>query len=188
VAEVVVKGIRQTDGRKVLIAPADDPKKSDGSDLLSNDLGAASGIATLDASTEVVQLPANLAVPRWVKASSFATDFTVTPATTEDVEIYSLPAGGIIHGVKIRHQIAFSGGGATSFTLSVGIAGNLTKYASAFDVFQAVADDTFQLSQSFGSEDHGSVTSIRVAAISDVTLLGVTTGGAEVWLLVSVAV
>jgi len=186
-ADVSVKGVRQSDGRKVQLLLADDPKKSDGSDLLGNDLGAPSGIATLDASSLVVQNPASLAVPRWIQTSAQATAFTATPGTTEDIEIFSLPAGGIIHGVKIKHPIAFSGGGASSFTVSVGIVGNLTKYASAFDVFQTVADDTFQLSQSFGSEDHGSVTSIRAAAISDVALLGVTVGGAEVWLLVSVA-
>lgn len=186
-AEVVVKGIRQTDGRKVRVAPADDPTKSDGSSLISNDLGVAGGIATLDGSALVVQNPANLAVPRWVKFGPQATDFTAG-GTTEDIEVFALPAGGIIHGAKIRHVFAFSGGGASSFTLSVGIAGNLTKYASAFDVFQAPSDTTFQVSNVFFSENHGATTSVRVAATSDVALSGVTTGGAEVWLLVSVAV
>jgi hypothetical protein len=187
VTDVVVKGIRQSDGRKVQIATADDPKKSDGSDLLSNDLGGASGIATLNALTEVVQLPGNLAVPRWVKYQVPETAF-VGGGTTEDIELFSLLPGGIIHGVKIKNAIAFSGGGATTFTMSVGISGTLAKYASAFDVFQAVSDTTFQLSNSFGSEDHGSITSIRLAATTDATTGGATAGAVVVWVLVSRAV
>jgi hypothetical protein len=151
-------------------------------------LGAASGIATLNASTEVVELPADLAVPRWLKFTHAATDFTAASAT-EDIEVYSLPAGGIIQGVKIKHSTAFSGGTAASLTLSVGISGTLAKYASAFDVFQAAAATTFQLSNSIGSEDHGSVTSIRLAAVvTGDTLDNVGTGDVDVWILVSVAV
>ena len=64
----------------------------------------------------------------------------------------------------------------------------LEKYASAFDVFQAVADDTFQLSCNFGSEDHGSSTSIRVTLTSDVVVSGIGTGTADIWVLISEAV
>jgi hypothetical protein len=124
--------------------------------------------------------------PRWRKFSVTEADFTAA-ATSEDIELFSLDAGEIIHAVKIKHSTAFSGGSATSFTLSVGIAGNLTKYASAFDVFQAVADTTFQLSNTFNSENHGSATSIRIEAVSDVNVANLTAGAADVWVLVSKA-
>lgn len=57
--DVVVKGVRQTDGRKVQVSASDDAVRSDGSDLLSTDLGAANGIATLDGSSLVVENPAS---------------------------------------------------------------------------------------------------------------------------------
>lgn len=126
--------------------------------------------------------------PRWVKATRTYAQLAAA-ATTNDVEVYSLPAGGVIHAVKIKHSVAFSGGSISAYTVSVGITGNLTKYASAFNVFQAVADTTFQLSSSFGSEDHGAATSIRLAATATGDDLDqATQGSVDVWILVSEAV
>lgn len=134
------------------------------------------------------QLDTDVTVPKWRKFTVAATAFTAA-AATEDIELLSLPAGGIIQGVKIKHSTAFSGGTLSALTLSVGIVGVLDKYASAFDVFQAVADTTFQVSNSFGSEDHGSATSIRLAAsATGDTLDNVGTGSVDVWVLYSVAV
>lgn len=58
-AEVVVKGIRQTDGRKVRVSASDDATRSDGSSLVTGDLGGANGIATLNGLSRVVQDPAS---------------------------------------------------------------------------------------------------------------------------------
>lgn len=125
--------------------------------------------------------------PRWRKFTVSEGDFTAA-ATSEDIELFSLAAGGIIHAVKIKHSASFTGGGAGSVTLSVGISGNTTKYASAFDVFQAAGATTLQLSDSLNTENHGSATSIRVEAVSDVNVGDLTAGSAEIWVLVSEAV
>ena len=124
--------------------------------------------------------------PRWRKFSVSESAFTAA-ATSENIELFQLTAGELIHGVKVKHSTAFSGGGATSFTVSVGISGNLTKYASAFDVFQAVAGNTFQVTANFDSENHGSATSIRINATSDVNVGTLTAGAVDVWVLVSKA-
>lgn len=128
------------------------------------------------------------AVPRWMK-------FTVghaalqAAAMANDIQLYSLPAGGCIHGVKIKHSTLFAGVGITDYKISVGIVGNLTKYAPAFDVDTAVSGTAFQLSSIVGSEDHGAATSIRIAATSTGANLSLSTAGSvDVWLLVSVAV
>lgn len=131
------------------------------------------------------------AVPRadglvWQAFTVSATDFTAE-ATSEDIELFSLPATGVIHAVKIKHTTSFNDGGSGSFTLSVGIAGTLTKYAGAFDVFQATGDTVFQMSSVVDSEDHGSATSIRVEAVSDVNVSLVTAGVAIIWVLTSTA-
>jgi hypothetical protein len=156
--------------------------------------GATPGLPLVVSSGGVVSPQAaaaegvDAALPRWKK---FTVDYTdlAAAALTNDIEVYSLVAGEIIHGVKIKHSTAFSGGTITDYTVSIGIAGDLVKYASAFDVFQAVDNQTFQLSSTFGSENHGAATSIRIAAVAiGDDLDQATDGEVDVWLLVSRAV
>ena len=125
--------------------------------------------------------------PRWRKFSVSESDFTAA-ATSEDIELFQLGAGELIHAVKIKHSASFTGGLLSAFFLSVGIAGDLSKYAGAFNVFQAAANDTFQVTDSFSSENHGAATSIRVEATSvDDDVVDATAGAAEIWVLVSKA-
>ena len=66
--------------------------------------------------------------------------------TTLTLALKTLPKGSIIKGVKIKHATAFAGGGNTAVTVSVGsTAGSATTFASAFDIYQAVADTTMAL-------------------------------------------
>lgn len=137
---------------------------------------------------ETISPEVNSSVPRWIKVTKSYTDFS-TAATTNNIEVYSLPAGGIIHAVKIKHSTPFTGGAISAYTISVGITGTLNKYANAFNVFQAAGGTVFQLSTTVGSEDHGSATSIKAAAAStSANLNAATAGSVDIWLLVSVAV
>jgi hypothetical protein len=156
--------------------------------------GVPGGAATLDVGGTVptAQLPTAAAldaeVAVWTKYSITAAAFTAS-AATEDIELFSLPAGGVIHAVKIKHSTAFSGGALSAMTLSVGIVGTLAKYATAFDVFQAVGATVQQLTSTVGTENHSAATSIRLAATATTdTLDNVTVGAVDVWVLVSTAV
>ena len=125
--------------------------------------------------------------PRWRKFTVVESDFTAA-AASEAITLFTLDAGEIIHAVKIKHSTSFTGGTIADFTLEVGISGDSTKYASAFDVFQSVADTTFQLTSVFNSESHGSGTTIEVTARSaSDDVLDATAGAAEIWVLVSKA-
>lgn len=124
---------------------------------------------------------------KWTKYTVLATAFTAA-ATTESITLFSLIAGGIIHAVKIKHSVAFNDGGSATYTLSVGIAGTLDKYAAAFDVFQAVGATVFQLSTVVGSENHGAGTNILLTAVSDVNVGDVNAGSVDIWVLTSTAV
>ena len=127
-------------------------------------------------------------VPKWIPVTKAYTDFS-TAGPTNDIEVFSLPAGGVIHGVKTKHSTSFTGGAISSYTISVGIAGTLTKYASAYDVFQATGNTAFQLSNTVGSENHGASTSIRAAATSGgANLDAATAGSVTIWILSSNAV
>ena len=122
--------------------------------------------------------------PSWTKYTVTTADAPFnTAATTDSVTLFTPAANQVIHGVRIKHSTAFSGGGATSTTVSVGISGNTTKYASAFDVFQAVAYGTYQLSSVFGGED--GATAVTLTATSDVNLSTLTAGSVDVWVLSS---
>jgi len=134
-------------------------------------------------------LVAGVGVPRWVKVTKDYTDFA-TNGLTNDIEGFLLPAGGVIHAVKIKQSTEFTGGGITAYTLSVGIAGDLTKYAAAFDIFQAAGDTVFEVSDTVDGETHDAAgTSIRLAATSVTANLDQATAGeVDVWILRTVAI
>ena len=125
-------------------------------------------------------------MPQW---KTFTVTHTQLQAAslTNDIELFSLLPGAVIHNVIISHTVPFIGGGRTSYTLSVGVSGNLTKYAAAFDVFQAAGSSVGQISNINGLEDKVSSSSIRLAAISDFNLNTSTAGTVIVKVLVSQA-
>ena len=95
-------------------------------------------------------------------------------ALTNDIEVYSLPAGCRIESVTIDPTVAFTGGAIAAYTLSVGITGNLTKFAAAFSVFTTGSQ---QDSNNFSVESWTAATSIRLAAISVGANLNAATAG-----------
>lgn len=107
----------------------------------------------------------NPIAPVWQKYTVSHADLQAA-ALTNDIELFSLPAKAAIHNVVIKHSVAFAGTGITAYDLSVGIASNLDKYSSAFDVFQAAGSSVGQATAAFDFEDFVSSTSIRVAATS----------------------
>lgn len=100
-----------------------------------------------------------------------------TAALTNNIELFSLPAKALIERVVIKHSASFTGGAISAYTLSVGIAGTLAKYAAAFNVFQAPGATVLQLTQTEGIESFGAATSIRIAATSTTANLNASTGG-----------
>ncbi len=124
-------------------------------------------------------------VMQWKKFTVLETAFTAA-ATSESITLFTLAAGEIIHATKIKHSASFTGGTLSAWTMEVGISGVEDKYGSAFDTFQAAADTTFQISSVFGSENHGSGTTILLTARStDDDVLDATAGSVDVWVLIS---
>lgn len=87
--------------------------------------------------------------PRWKSHQVGFADVS-TANSSRSVTLGSLPRGAVVHAVRIKHQSSFTGGSLSSVTVSVGNSGNLTKYASAFDIFQAVGVATQQYEESPG--------------------------------------
>lgn len=125
-------------------------------------------------------------VGTWSKYSITAADLAAS-STVNDIELFQLPAKGVIHKVVIKHTTAFSG--TVTYNLSVGTSGNLTKYVSLFDVKQAVSGILFALgatSVNISPENFSASTSIRVSAVSTVNnLSSATQGAADIYVLTS---
>jgi len=125
--------------------------------------------------------------PIWHQYTVESTDLDAA-ATTNDIELFSLDAGGIIHAVKIKHSVAFTGGIISAYTVSVGITGTLAKYHTAFNVFQAPGNTVQSIETNTETENHATSVSIRIAAISTGANLNAATGGTvDVWVLISQA-
>lgn len=127
--------------------------------------------------------------PEWVKVGD-ALSYTTfrTAATTKTNTLFSLPAGGIVHEVKMKASTAFAGTSISALTFSVGIAGTHDKYASAFDGLAAVAATTFELSDALGAESHTAATNITISAdATGANLSALSAGVLDVWALISIA-
>jgi len=107
------------------------------------------------------------AVPTWYPCFAFAyTDFNGVAGLTSNIQIYSLPAQCTIEGAVIKTSTAFAGAGITSLKLSCGIAGNLAKFLSPFDLLAAVSNTNFGFADQLQLESFGGATSIRLAIVA----------------------
>ena len=121
----------------------------------------------------------------WTKYTKTFTDLS-TAGLTNNIELFQLAAKQMIHQVIIKQSTAFAGGVIATYTASVGIVGNLVKYAAAFDVKQAVGATVFGANILTGVESFSGATSIRLSAVSTVGLLSAATGGSmDVWVMKS---
>lgn len=124
----------------------------------------------------------------WVKVATLSFSAFSAAALANSIALFVLPAGGVIHGIKIKHTVAFAGPSISAYSISVGIAGSNAKYASAFDVLQAVASNAFQLSDNFIAEDDVSTTQVTATATSvGANLSAANAGAVNIWALLSTA-
>lgn len=85
---------------------------------------------------------------------------------TNSVTLFSLPSLGFVERVVIHHTTSFTGGSISAYTVSIGVTGDLSKYASAFDVFQATGSNIGEASNRPNMEDFASPTNILITATS----------------------
>jgi len=129
-----------------------------------------------------------IAVPTWFKFTLSHTQLQAA-ALTNSITLYALPAGCIIHGVKLKHSVTFDGPAITEYHLALGFAGEIEALLIEYDVEStAVANDNFAIAQTFDSRNHAAATNVLVSARAVGANLNTSTQGtAEIWLLVSKA-
>jgi hypothetical protein len=94
--------------------------------------------------------------------------------------LFTLPAGGKILGVEIKHSTAFSGGAVSAATVSVGVATEVARYAAAFNIFQAVADTTLQETTEFKSGQRTAASVIAYFTTVGANISALTAGVVEI--------
>jgi len=125
------------------------------------------------------------AFPQWFKVQITHTQLQAA-ALTNNIELYSLPLGGVLHAVHLKQSTAFAGTGITAYTVSVGLSNFPERFASLYNVFAAVAATTKQISNVVDAPDNGSATSIKLFAVAVGGNLNASTAGVlEVGLLLS---
>jgi hypothetical protein len=150
-----------------------------------------------DAALEIIggRIAVGTMLPRWhtidVTYDAFAVGTTAT-----DILGWTLPGAGFIHSVVIKASEAFGGGSLVGYMLSVGVIGELDRYAHAYNVAQACGDDVFHVADGLRNRPPGvsgletfdtAGTAIRVAAEAQGdTLDHATSGAATIWVLYSV--
>jgi hypothetical protein len=112
--------------------------------------------------------------------------FTVThadltaSATTQNVTLFTLPKGSVVCGVRIKHSTAFAGGTLSAMTVSVGTSGDTTAYAGAFDVFQTVADTTFQVTDQFNAASYAAHSIVAAFTATGDNVVNATAGVVDI--------
>ncbi len=77
----------------------------------------------------------------------FTIPFGALPAgaSPQSISLFTPPAKSLVYRVFTKHSVAFAGGALSGLTVKVGVVGNTAAYSPAFDIFQAVAANTFQI-------------------------------------------
>lgn len=153
-----------------------------GDTYITGTITAAGGIPGTASATSLTN------IPRWIKTTKTFTDLAAA-ATTNSITLFTLPAGGIIHGIKVKHSTVFNPTTGT-YTLTVGVSGQAAKYCDARVVSSAPSStDFFLATVPMDSYDHASTKAITITATTTTANLNTaTTGSVDVWLLVSEAV
>ncbi len=106
---------------------------------------------------------------------------------SQTITLKALSKGTVIKGVRIKHTTAFSGGGASSVTCAVGSAAGATNsFAAAFNIFQAVANTTAQMTSGWKANTYAADT-LQATIAADVNVADLTAGevniDVEYWMM-----
>lgn len=136
--------------------------------------------------------------PKWLRKRVYFTDFAKA-ATTADLDTQAgqtvwtqFPAGDMVLGAFISLVTNFAGGGSATATLSIGTVASPAAYVAATSVFSGAPKIVVGLTQVPGTFVTGSGSypfvgngTIRVELITDTNTNVLTTGKADIYLLMA---
>jgi hypothetical protein len=120
--------------------------------------------------------------PCWQKYTIDETALTDAD-TSEDETLFTCSQFCKIRGAVVKHSEAFTGGTLSAMTVSVGTTGTPTRYTSAFDIFQAAADTTFQDTDLMKSETMAAAGHSVIAQFVSTgdNVVNATAGSVDIW-------
>lgn len=92
------------------------------------------------------RIGAGYMIPFWRRYRVGFADFSAA-AAANNVELFSLPAGGAMHAIKLKSVTAFSGGAVSAVAFDIGIASDLDKYVAGYDALAAVSGTNFRVAR-----------------------------------------
>ncbi len=130
----------------------------------------------------------------YVKFTIGYTDLNATAALTlalslqaqppNATPVFQIPQGGVMLGAMVHHTVAFAGTAITAVSVSLGVlGGSATFFTPAFDILQAVANNTLQQTSMFKS---GTVAAATVQAnftAVGANLTALTAGSVDIFIL-----
>lgn len=122
--------------------------------------------------------------PSWVKITKAYTDYSTGGLVNTISTGFTLPAKGIITGCVVIPTTAFSGSTIASYTISVGIAGTVAKYAVATNVFTGFTLTTPNVLPGIESTSAGVAITTTATAVG-ANLNAAAAGSVDIYLLVS---
>lgn len=156
----------------ILIFDTDSDRLAVGSDgqVLVAQSSASEGIAWENAN------------PRWRKVTLAYSDFSAASLSFA-VTGLTLQAKEGIDAVVLNHTTAFSGGSITAYTVEVGLSAASTKYANAFDTFQAIGGTVRDVNNVTDVPNFSGTTDVIVTARAiGANLDQVTAGSVDIYL------
>lgn len=139
----------------------------------------------VDNAVAAIPLP-DASSPKWFRNQiGYSTLVALGGATTAgNGVVFTLNPFSVVEAVLIKHSAAFTGSGITGVTVSLGVTGDATKYTSAFDINQAAAGTTYQVSSvTAAANDIAAGEDVRIFVNSvGANLNQLTAGQFEIWI------
>jgi hypothetical protein len=129
--------------------------------------------------------PGFLGQPSWKKYVYDHIDMAV-PSTSTTLQI---PVGAktAVTGLVIKHNTAFTGGALSAVTVKVGVPGDLDKYATPFDIYQAPSSTLHESVYLLDVPAYAFGTTVELTVeATGANLNALTQGDLEVWLQTSI--
>ena len=127
-------------------------------------------------------------MPGWSKVPTIRYNTSLSAAFVFTGAILIMPPAAIIHGIKIKHSTAFTGGAVATCVLSIGVVGALDKYATAFNVLQVPGDTIYEVSSGLWSENNAvPINMVYTITTTGAFLNALNQGICDIWVLMSIA-
>ncbi len=122
----------------------------------------------------------------WIKYSYTFADFAFA-GLSKDLLVVTLDPKQMIQNVLLHASIGFTGGGTSSYAVSVGsVGGDIEDIIEPNGVFNPGGSDSYAQSAGPVIYDFALPTEIRIKAVSDVNLNLATAGSLDVWIQSSI--